>query len=59
MRPISMVISSLRPDRLEETIDTTAMHSDLVEVVVVSPYPPKPRDFVKHVPVPPPGGPDE
>ncbi|MDO8526984.1 MAG: hypothetical protein Q7T03_04765 [Deltaproteobacteria bacterium] len=55
MRPISVVISSLRPDRLEETIDSTAMHSDLVEVVVVSPTPPKPRDFVKHVPVPKPG----
>lgn len=59
MRSISVVISSLRPDRLEETIDSTAMHGDLVEVVVVSPYPPKPRDFVRHVPVPAPGNPNE
>lgn len=59
MRKISVVISSLRPDRLEETIDTTAMHSDLVEVVVASPTPPRPRDFVVHVPVPPPGDPKE
>lgn len=59
MRKISVVISSLRPDRLEETIDTTAMHSDWVEVVVASPTPPRPRDFVVHVPVPPPGDPNE
>lgn len=58
-RKISVVISSLRPDRLEETIDSTAMHSDLVEVVVVSPTPPKPRDFVRHIPVPAPGEPGE
>lgn len=59
MPKISVIISSLRPDRLEETIDSTAMHSDLVEVVVASPTPPRPRDFVKHVPVPKPGDPNE
>lgn len=52
MKPISVVISSLRPDELELTIDSTAMHRGLIEVVVVSPYPPKVRDFVKHIPVP-------
>lgn len=56
---ISVVISSLRPDRLEETIDSTAMHADLIEVVVASPVPPRPRPFVRHVPVPPPGDPKE
>ncbi|MBI5298921.1 MAG: hypothetical protein HY877_01290 [Deltaproteobacteria bacterium] len=59
MRPISVVISSLRPERLEKVIDSTEMHSDLVEVVVASPIPPRPRNFVKHVPVPPPGGSNE
>lgn len=59
MKKISIVISSLRPDRLEETIDSTAMHADLIEVVVISPSPPKPRDFVRHIPVPPPGDPKE
>lgn len=61
MKPISVVISSLRPEALELTIDSTAMHSDLIEIIVVSPWPPKPRDFVKHVPVPhpPPGDPGE
>jgi len=58
-KKISVVISSLRPERLEETIDSTAMHSDLVEIVVCSPLPPKPRDFVRHVPVPGPSDPNE
>lgn len=52
MKPISVVITSLRPKELELTIDSTEMHKDLVEVVVVSPWPPKPRDFVRHIPVP-------
>lgn len=52
MKPISVVISSLRADELEKTIDSTAMHADLIDVVVVSPTPPRPRSFVRHTPVP-------
>jgi hypothetical protein len=59
MTPISVIISSLRPDRLEATIDNIASEQELVEVVVATPYPPKRRDFVKHIPVPPPGDPNE
>ena len=54
-KPISVIISSLRPDRLEATIDNISSESDLVEVVVASVHAPKPRDFVIHVPVPAPG----
>lgn len=59
MKQISVVISSLRPEQLELTIDSTAMHQDIIEVVVVSPWAPKARDFVKHIPIPlPPTGGD-
>ena len=56
---ISVIISSLRPERLEITIDNISSEKDLVEVVVASPFVPKTRDFVRHVPVPAPGAPGE
>ena len=49
MKKISVIISSLRPHKLEATIDSIGIHSDLCEVVVVGPYPPNTREYVTHV----------
>lgn len=59
MKPISIVISSLRPDRLEETLSNIESEREMVEVVVTSPIAPRARDFVKHVQVPASGDPRE
>lgn len=52
MKKVSIVITSLRASKLEKLIDSTQQYREDIEVIIASPYPPKPRDFVIHIPVP-------
>jgi len=48
---ISVIFSSLRPEKIESVLDTIEKYQNFVEAVVVSPFDIRRRDFVKHVPI--------
>lgn len=49
---ISVIFSSLRPEKIEWNLDKLECFQDQIEVIVASPFPLRPRPFLKWVSVP-------